>query len=53
MAKPEEGYVGNDEDAVEQAYRYWHDCGFDEGYQVGYEDGVNDEMARQEKEEHD
>lgn len=52
MAKPKKGCIGYDEEAIEEAYRYWFACGFDEGYQVGYEDGVNDEAARQE-EEHD
>lgn len=27
------------DDELEQALRYQHDVGFDEGYEVGYEDG--------------
>ena len=28
-----------DDNKLIQAYRYWHDCGFDEDYSIGYEDG--------------
>lgn len=53
MAKPDDGFIGYDEEAVEEAYRYWHSCGFSDGYWVGYEDGVRDEVARREEEQDD
>ena len=30
------------EDELEQALRYQHDVGFDEGYEVGYDSGFED-----------
>ena len=27
------------DDDIEKAERYWHDVGFDEGYQEGFEEG--------------
>lgn len=31
-----------DDNTLVQAYRYWHDTGFDEGYEEGYELGYTD-----------
>lgn len=28
-----------DDNKLIQAYQYWHDCGFDEGYKAGFGDG--------------
>lgn len=34
--------VDDVDDELEQAYRYWHDVGFDEGYDEGYDLGYCD-----------
>lgn len=33
--------MAEEDDQLEEAYRYWHDLGFDEGYEVGFEDGLS------------
>lgn len=31
-----------DDNVLTQAYKYWHDTGFDEGFEEGYDLGYND-----------
>ena len=45
-----------DDSKLDEAYRYWHDCGFDEGYDIGYWDGwdaAQQSFGEEEEEEDD